>query len=230
MKADAVQINKEKSSSTIASSPASSIEQATSPTTIATPHNSPATTASLPSPILNFSPVPNAMDAIETELFTQINNIFEHSLGNPRTSVDLSIIDQFRIGLNQLRMDRQTKHTVQLVELAPYHGKEEFKTIWKENWEKISQMSVDEIELIAEMVSYIRPFVLLPADQRWIMFKQFWLSFARLERAYETFRVYGDDVNDTRTLLYNGQCISIFAALMDEAQHLENSELRTVVQ
>lgn len=221
MKAESVQLTREGYLST---SPAISVTPPTNSTATST---SPAT---LSSPSSSIPPVPTpSCDDVELELFNRINNIFENAHRHPRTSCDISIIDQFRIGLNQLRIDRQTRHTIQVRELAPYHGTEEYKAVWKDNWEKMGQMAVVEIDMIAEMISHVRPFVSLPLDQRWIIFKKFWLSFARLERGYETYRVLGDDVSDTRTVLYNGQCLSMVADLIKEANIEKDPELVTVV-
>ncbi|KAE9554550.1 hypothetical protein FO519_002254 [Halicephalobus sp. NKZ332] len=222
MKPESVQVNREGS---LLASPTTSLTPPTNPSmTSASP-----TTLSSPTSSIPQAPTPS-FDYVEIDLFNRINNIFENAHRHPKTSCDISIIDQFRIGLNQMRINRQTRHTIQIRELAPYHGTEEFKVVWKDNWEKIGQMAVVEIDLIAEMISHVRPFITLPLDQRWIIFKKFWLSFARLERGYETYRVLGDDVSDTRTLLYNGQCLSMVADLMKEAENLEKeSELRTVV-
>ena len=220
MKAESVQLNKETSTDSPATSltpPINSSINSTSPAALSSP------SSSIPA-----VPTPSS-DDVEIELFNRINNIFENAHRHPRTSCDISIIDQFRIGMNQLRINRQTRHTIQIQELAPYHGTKEFKAMWKDNWEKIGQMAVVEVDMVAEMISHVRPFVDLPVDQRWIIFKKFWLSFARLERGYETYRVLGDDVSDTRTVLYNGQCVSMVAELMKELDNLEKDpDLKTV--
>ena len=222
MKAESVQINREE---TLTASPATS---ATPPISSSMNSASPATLSS-PSSSIPAVPTPSS-DDVEVELFSRINNIFENAHRHPKTSCDTSIIEQFRIGLNQLRINRQTRHTIKIQELAPYHGTKEFKSIWKDSWEKIGQMAVVEVDMVAEMISHVRPFVSLPVDQRWIIFKKFWLSFVRLERGYETYRVLGDDVSDTRTVLYNGQCVSLVAELMKEVDNLETDpDLKTVV-
>ena len=157
-------------------------------------------------------------DDSEKNLFDRINSIFEEASSNPRTSEDLGIVEMFKMGIDNLRKRRSIVHVEELKELRLFHGSDNFLMILKENWDKLMSMSGREVDLYAELLSYVRPFVLLQEDQRWALFKQFSLSFMRFERAYEVYRMLGDDLSDTRNVAYNGQIINFYNDLLREVE------------
>jgi len=72
-----------------------------------------------------------------------------------------------------------------------------------------------EAELAAEMVCNVTPFRRLPDDQKWYIFKHFWMQFMRLHRAYQTFQRFGDNVNDGRVIILGNQTMNFYTYLYD---------------
>ena len=164
----------------------------------------------------------------ELELFNRINVVFEDAIQNPKTSKKLSVIEMFRVGLNHLRKRRLMVHHEKFIDLEPYYGKEEFMEILKDNWDMVTAMSGREVELYAELLSFVKPFVDLPANQRWALFRHFTLSFMRFERTYETYRVCGGDPEDSE-ISFNGENMNFISALMREAEPLKAKHQRHTI-
>ncbi|KAE9547574.1 hypothetical protein FO519_009217 [Halicephalobus sp. NKZ332] len=167
---------------------------------------------------------PKLLDDSEKELFSRINLILDEAIINPRTSEDVSLLEMFEMGLDHLRKRRSEVHFEKLADLELYHGTDDFLKTLKENWHNVVDMSGREVDLYAELLSFIRPFVLLPEDQRWPLFKQFALSFMRFERAYEVYRVLGDNLEDLRSVTFNGQVIDFYGSLLKEVHYSKEKE------
>ena len=173
-------------------------------------HN-PATSSSIYSP--NFNSPPNShtssksLDEMELDLFTQINAIFEDAIANPKATAELTTLEMFRLGMNHLRQRRTVVHTERLIDVNTHMSEEVIIESLTDNWGKIPAMVEREVYLYAELLSFIKPYLALPSDQRWVIYKQFVLAFMRFERAYEVYRIFGDNREDTRNIMFNGQPI-----------------------
>ena len=148
-----------------------------------------------------------SLDEMELDLFSQINAVFDDAIANPRTSTELTTLEMFRLGMNHLRQRRSVVHTEHLLDLDINMNDDEFAEAIQYNWTKIPDMVEREIYLYGELLSFVKPFLALPSDQRWILYKQFVLAFMRFERAYETYRILGDDRKDKRHVMFNGETI-----------------------
>uniref|UniRef100_A0A7E4ZVI9 Nuclear receptor domain-containing protein n=1 Tax=Panagrellus redivivus TaxID=6233 RepID=A0A7E4ZVI9_PANRE len=170
-----------------------------------------------PPPQSNLHPH-NADEASTFEGFNRINAIFEDALQNPRTLAEASMIEEFQIGYTRLRTRRPFVHTDRYIDAEARRdmNQDDLERALQRNWEIVMKQHVAEFELIAELISYIRPFVTLPPDQRWLLFKNFWLNFVKFERAYDTYRLRGNDVRDKQIVMYNGQVIDILQFTLDQ--------------
>ncbi|KAE9555134.1 hypothetical protein FO519_001629 [Halicephalobus sp. NKZ332] len=167
---------------------------------------------------LNSQSTVKNLDETELELFNRINVIFDDAMVNPRTLTELTTLEMFRLGMNHLRARRAVVHTECLEDPDNYLGKEEIVDVIANNWSKIPAMVEREVYLYAELLAFIKPYVALSPDQRWILYKQFVISFMRFERAYEIYRVFGDNREDRRCVMFNGQPINYSLSLLNELE------------
>uniref|UniRef100_A0A914YDA5 NR LBD domain-containing protein n=1 Tax=Panagrolaimus superbus TaxID=310955 RepID=A0A914YDA5_9BILA len=138
----------------------------------------PPSTSPLSSAGLSQSSIPNIAnnyEEAEWEISNKLNRVFEDAFLNPRTSTDLSIIEQFQIGYRHLCTKRPMIHQTRFIdftaEMFQTLPENEIDRIFYTNWEALIKQHEVEIDLLAELMSFIRPFVELPKDQRWLLFK-----------------------------------------------------------
>ncbi|VDM37993.1 unnamed protein product [Toxocara canis] len=161
------------------------------------------------------SPRPSQHDI----MMAKVNNIFEYATVN-NESEGMSILDAMLQGYHHLLALRSSVHANAIIHpvMSATTAEEKERSIIL-NCETFVRMTKDEVELTARMVTYFRPFLSLPCNERMNLFERFWMHFLKLERAYATFRQLGDDISDERIVLFNNyitqreQCLPVLASL-----------------
>uniref|UniRef100_A0AC35GIG3 Uncharacterized protein n=1 Tax=Panagrolaimus sp. PS1159 TaxID=55785 RepID=A0AC35GIG3_9BILA len=108
-------------------------------------------------------------------------------------SIELSELQRFHIGLSRLTNYGKPKGN-SVSELNVINDKSETK-IYMVEWYQTY------LTILTEMLTGLKQFMKLSVENRFSMFKKFWMQFQCIERIYRSTMIFGYDCNDTRMLM-----------------------------
>ncbi|TKR58420.1 hypothetical protein L596_029867 [Steinernema carpocapsae] len=104
------------------------------------------------------------------------------------------------------KLDETTEFLDEYLVLARKRTYRHVHTINLWNWMKMNRC---EMEMIADMITADDCYRTLPTHDKMIIFKHFWINFLIMERAFETYRVLGTELNDTKMVMCSGEIIDV---------------------
>ncbi|VDM51981.1 unnamed protein product [Angiostrongylus costaricensis] len=89
-----------------------------------------------------------------------------------------------------------------------------------------------EIEYFAQFAMSLQSFSQLPKDQKWLLFRNFWPGFFQLDRNFHTCKLLGYDINDERTVCFDGTVVNLkgHVTRLDMISDLNEEQVRKVMK
>lgn len=89
-----------------------------------------------------------------------------------------------------------------------------------------------EIEYLAQFAMALQPFCQLPKDQKWLLFRNFWPGFHELDRCFHTCKILGYDINDDRTVCFDGTIVNLkgHVTRLDTVSDLNEEQVRKLMK
>uniref|UniRef100_A0A0K0DPI8 NR LBD domain-containing protein n=1 Tax=Angiostrongylus cantonensis TaxID=6313 RepID=A0A0K0DPI8_ANGCA len=89
-----------------------------------------------------------------------------------------------------------------------------------------------ELEYFAQFAMSLQSFSQLPKDQKWLLFRNFWPGFFQLDRNFHTCKLLGYDINDERTVCFDGTIVNLkgHVTRLDMVSDLNEEQVRKVMK